>query len=103
MLHMVSRINRKLATSELLSYVGKPLPLRTLRRILNSDFRSLGVRTCIIVHPDMFKPPFRNVKFSVGGCFHYDKRPMPITMDIRVRSKDDLLLTKAQMNRMLFH
>jgi hypothetical protein len=103
MLYMVSRINRKLATSELLSYVGKPLSLRTLRRILNSDFRSLGVRTCIVQDPDMLKSPFKRSKFAVSGWFDMDGRKMPITMNINVPNKDDLCLTKKQMNRMLFY
>lgn len=101
-MQLAERINRKLATSELLSYVGKDLPLRTLRRILNENFRSLGVRTCIVEHPDMLKSPFLKSSFSVSGCFHFDKRPMPITVSVRVRSKESLHLNKNQMNRMIF-
>lgn len=102
-MQLAARINHKLETSELLSYVGKPLPLRTLRRILNSDFRSMRVRTCIIKDPTMLQTPFKRTPVAVSGWFNMDKRPIPITMNIHVKNGNDLCLNKVQMNRLIFY
>jgi hypothetical protein len=99
------RINRKLETSELTQYVGKDIPNRTLRKILNKDFRSMGVRARVIRDSASatYANPIQPNGFYVSGVYHFDGRHKPITLTIHLHPEQkSLRLSKIRMNRLFF-
>ena len=102
-MYLAERVNRKLQNSELHQYVGKKLTTRQLRKILNSEFKSLGVRACIIPDSNMMRAKNRKDIFHIGGEYSPGKKSIPITLNVCVSpTRKSMILGKIKMERLLF-